>query len=104
MHLLRGLSLVIKSFTLAVMVKSFTLAVMVKYFTLAVMIKSFTLAVMTGFACLNAESTPGTCFGDVLHLVRLPGKLRTRAVVMILTLLDFLCFLLSTIWVVRALW
>ena len=67
------------------------------------MVKTFTLAVMMGFACLTARSTPDTCFGDVLHLVRLPGNLRTRAVVMILTLLDSLCFL-STVWVVLARW
>ena len=81
----------------------FTLAVMIKSFTLAVMVKSFTLAVMMGFVCLTPGSTPDTCFGDVLHLVRLPGNLRTRAVVMILTLLDFLCFL-SSVCVVLALW
>ena len=87
-------SLVDQSFTLSVMVKS--LSVMVKSFTLAVMIKSLTLAVMPGFICLTAGSTPDTCFGDVLHLVRLPGNLRTRALVMTFTLLDFLCFV-STI-------
>ena len=65
---------------------------MVKSFTLAVMIKSCTLAVMMDFACLTAGSTPDTCFGDVLHLVRPRGNLRTRAVVMILTMLDFFFF------------
>ena len=84
------------------MVKSFTVAVMIMSFTLAVMIKSCTLAVMMDFACLTAGSTPDTCFGDVLHLVRPRGNLRTRAVVMILTMLDFFCFLLSTTWVVLA--
>ena len=78
------------------------LSLVIQSFTLAVMVKYFTLAVMMGFACLTAGSTPDTCFVEVLHLVRLPGNLRTRAVVMILTLLDFLCFL-SPIWVVLAL-
>ena len=68
---------------------------MVKLFTLVVMIKSFTLAVMAGFVCLAVGSTPDTCFGDVLHLVRLTGESSHRALVMILTLLDFLCFLSS---------
>ena len=83
MDLLHALSLVNKSFTLAVMVKPFTLTVMIKSFTLtvmiksfapAVMIKSFAPAVMMGFVCLTAGSSPDTCFGDVLHLVRLLGK------------------------------
>ena len=78
------------------------LSLVIKSVTLVVMIKSFTLAVMMGVACLTARSTSDTCFGDVLHRVRLLGNLRTRAVVMILTLLDFLCFL-STIWVVLSL-
>ena len=68
-----------------------------KSFTLAVMVKSFTLAVTMGFVCLTAGQLPDTCFGDVLHRVRLPENLCTRAVVMILTLLDLLCNLLSTI-------
>ena len=58
-------------------------------------VKSFTLAVTMGFVCVTVGSTPDTCFGDVLHLVRLMGNLRTRALVMILTLLDFLRFLSS---------
>ena len=97
------LAVMVKSFTLTVMIKSFTLAVVIKSFTLAVVIKSFTLAVMMGFACLTAGSTPDTYFCDVLHLVRLRGNLRARALVVILTLLDFLCFL-TTVWVVLALW
>ena len=55
----------------------------------------FHSAVMVGFVCLTVGSTPDTCFGDALHLVRLPGNVRTLALVMILTLLDFLCFFSS---------
>ena len=70
------------------------------------MIKSFTLAVMMGFVRLTARSTPDTCFGDVLHLVRLRGESshpclvglpvfplihlsHARAVVMVLSLSGF---------------
>ena len=45
-----------------------------------------------GLRLSDCRSTPDTCFGDVLHLVRLLANLRTRALVMILTVLDFLCF------------
>ena len=60
-----------------------------KSFTLAVMVKSFTLAVMMGFVCLTAGQLQTRAFGDVLHLVRPQGNLRTRAVVMVLTLSGF---------------
>ena len=44
------------------------------------------------FICLTVGSTPDTCFGDVLHVVRQPGILCTRAlraVVMVLSLSGF---------------
>ena len=78
------------------------LSLVIKLFTLAVMIKSFTLAVMLGFVCLTLES-PDTCFGDVLHFVRLPENLRPRVVVLMFTLLDFFLCSFSTMWVLLAL-
>ena len=73
---------------------SFSASLVDKSFTLAVMIKSFTLAVMMGFVCLTVGSTPDTCFGDVLHLVGLPGfplihLSHARAVVMVPSLSGF---------------
>ena len=67
------------------------LSLVIKSFTLALMIKSLTLAWKWASPRLTAGSSSDTCFGDGLHLVRLPGNLRTRAVVMILILLDFAC-------------
>ena len=55
------------------------------YISFAVMIESFTLAVMVK-SRLSVGSTPDTCIGDVLHLVRVLVNLRTHALVMILTL------------------
>ena len=65
------------------------LQLVIKSFTLALMIKSLTLAWKWASPRLTAGSSSDTCFGDGLHLVRLPGNLRTRAVVMILILSGF---------------
>ena len=75
---LHALSLVNKSFILAVMVKSFTLDDEV-----------FHSCRDDGIRLSDCRSTPDTWFGDVLHLGRLLGNLCTRAVVMVLTLSGF---------------